>query len=92
LIGPGGLLLVLSDQCAVPVLVLWVELEKGKKKTKLECEEYFGKGHTLSTDPDSLLLQGTTYLWFVQPGGPLYRVYSSSKDAEMEYIYCMIVK
>jgi len=28
LIGPGGLLLVLSDQCAVPVLVLWVELEK----------------------------------------------------------------
>jgi hypothetical protein len=35
LIGPGGLLLVLSDQCAVPVLVLWVELEKSKKKQNL---------------------------------------------------------
>ncbi len=32
LIGPGGLLIVLSDQCAVPVLVLWVELEKSKKQ------------------------------------------------------------
>jgi hypothetical protein len=31
LIGPGGLLLVLSDHSAVPVLVLWVELEKNKK-------------------------------------------------------------
>jgi len=31
LIGPGGFLLVVSDQCAVPVSVLWVELEKGRK-------------------------------------------------------------
>jgi hypothetical protein len=40
LIGPGGLLLlVLSEHSAVPVLVLWVELEK-TNKTKLECEKY----------------------------------------------------
>jgi hypothetical protein len=28
LIGPGGLLLVVTNQCAVPVLVLWVKLGK----------------------------------------------------------------
>jgi hypothetical protein len=30
LIGPGGLLLGVSQLFAVPVLVLWVELEKSK--------------------------------------------------------------
>jgi hypothetical protein len=33
--GPGGLLLVISYLFAVPILVLWVGLEKKKKKTKL---------------------------------------------------------
>jgi len=31
LIGPGGLLLVISHQFAVPILVLWAGLEKSKQ-------------------------------------------------------------
>ncbi len=35
MIGSGGLLLEISYLFAVPILVLWVGLEKKKKKTKL---------------------------------------------------------
>jgi hypothetical protein len=42
MIGPGGLLLVVSHLFAVPILVLWVGLRKQKNKTKLG-------GHILST-------------------------------------------
>jgi hypothetical protein len=41
LIGPSGLLLVVSHVLAVPVSVLWVRLEK--KLLKLGCEKYFCK-------------------------------------------------
>jgi hypothetical protein len=39
MIGPGGLLLVVSQLFAVSVLVLWVGVgkKKGKKKTKVGC-------------------------------------------------------
>ncbi len=39
----GALLLVVSHLFPVPVLVLWVGLEKNKKKTKPGCEKYFGR-------------------------------------------------
>jgi hypothetical protein len=37
MIGPSGLLLVVSHLFAIPILVLWVGLEK--KKKKLGCEK-----------------------------------------------------
>jgi hypothetical protein len=55
LIGPGGLLLVVSLLFAVLFLVFWVEL--GKEKTKLGCE-IFLQGHILSTTGAAL----STYL------------------------------
>jgi hypothetical protein len=41
-IGPGGLLLIVSHLFAVPVLILWVGMKK-KKRTKLECKKHFCK-------------------------------------------------
>jgi hypothetical protein len=48
MIGPGGLLLVVSHLFAVSLtfLVLWVELPRGKI-TKLGCEKYFLQSHIL---------------------------------------------
>jgi hypothetical protein len=40
MIGPCGLLLVVSHLFAVTILVLWMGLEKGKK-TELGCQNYF---------------------------------------------------
>jgi hypothetical protein len=36
---PGGLLLVVSHLFAVSVLVLWVEVGKKGKKTKVGCDK-----------------------------------------------------
>jgi hypothetical protein len=43
-IGPGGLLLVVPHLFAIPVSILWVELQK-IKITKLGCEKYFFEGN-----------------------------------------------
>jgi hypothetical protein len=54
LIGPSGLLLVVvSHQLAVPVSVLWVELEK-KLVTKTSMWEICLEGHILSVGGDTL--------------------------------------
>jgi hypothetical protein len=45
LIGPAGLLLVVSHLFAIPVLVLWVGLEKCKQ-LKLGCENFFAGSHS----------------------------------------------
>jgi hypothetical protein len=50
MIGPGGLLLVVSHlfACSPGFLVLWVGLNKRQKKTKLGCEkQFFSQGHIL---------------------------------------------
>jgi hypothetical protein len=59
LIGPGGLLLVVSRLFAVLVLVFWVGL--GKEKTKLGCE-IFSQDHILSTTGAAL----STYVFCKQ--------------------------
>jgi hypothetical protein len=45
LIGPGGLLLVVSHLFAVPVLVLWLGLEKSKL-LNLDVRNIFAGSHT----------------------------------------------
>ncbi len=45
MIGPGGLVLVVSSLYAVPVLVLWVGLEKSKYLI-LDARNIFAESHT----------------------------------------------
>jgi hypothetical protein len=46
LIGPSGLLLVISHVLAVPISVLWVGLEKKVSKYNLDVRNNFARSHT----------------------------------------------
>jgi hypothetical protein len=78
LIGPDGLLLVLSDQCAVPALLLWVELEKGKKQN-LNVRNISAGSHTEHRPSCSYKAQATCGLYNLE-------------DLSTEYIGCFKIK
>jgi hypothetical protein len=73
MIRPGGLLLVVPHLFALPVSVLWVELQKEGYITKLRCEIYILQGHKLSTIENALTSMSPQFM-------PLPLAYAQNGD------------